>query len=127
MVSVVRVWLRLVNLDVAQMGRGYDIRARYLRESDVVSGGRMMAKSGLFFWGGSRIEDDFLIAPNTTLPSEAPFWARGYPYSFKGVAVIKDASIGAGATSPPRSSGGRNCNYEGCYGGRSARLRSGGR
>ena len=49
MASGVRVWLHLVNLDVAQVGRGYDIRARYLRESDVVSGGRMMAKSGLFY------------------------------------------------------------------------------
>lgn len=95
--AVTRVWQYSVILDGTTLGENCNICAHTLIEGNVLLGDDMKAKSGVYLWGGTRIEDDVFIGPNATSTNDVMPHSKVYPPSFQKIIVRQGASIGANA------------------------------
>lgn len=96
-----RVWQYSIIFEKAVIGENCNICAHTLIENDVVIGNNVTVKSGVYIWDGTRIEDDVFIGPNTTFTNDPMPRSKIYPEIFKGITILKGASIGANATILP--------------------------
>lgn len=96
-----RIWQFVVVLKGALIGENCNICAHALIEGDVIIGDNVTVKSGVYLWDGTRIEDNVFIGPNATLTNDVYPRSKIYPESFSGIAIKKNASIGANATILP--------------------------
>ncbi len=99
--SDTRIWQYSVIFQGAAIGDNCNICAHTLIEGDVVIGDNVTVKSGVFLWDGTRIEDNVFIGPNATFTNDPMPRSKIYPDKFKGITVMKGASIGANATLLP--------------------------
>jgi len=96
-----RIWQYVVILEYAVIGADVNVCSHCLIENDVVIGDRVTIKSGVQVWDGLRIEDDVFIGPNVTFSNDKFPRSKVYSDSFAETAILKGASIGAGATILP--------------------------
>lgn len=96
-----RVWQFCVILPGAKIGRGCNICAHVLIESDVQVGDNVTVKSGVQLWDGVTLEDDVFVGPNVAFTNDLRPRSKQYPERFARTIVKRGASIGANATILP--------------------------
>ena len=96
-----RLWQYCVVFAGAEIGENCNLCAHTLIEGDVIIGNNVTVKSGVFLWNGTRIEDDVFIGPNATFTNDPMPRSKIYPASFRGIMIMRGASIGANATLLP--------------------------
>ncbi|WP_339541451.1 acyltransferase [Pseudomonas sp. RA_5y_Pfl1_P24] len=99
--AATRIWQFSIVFEGATIGSNCNVCAHTLIESDVIIGNNVTIKSGVFLWDGTRIEDDVFLGPNATFTNDPTPRSKIYPDTFKGITVMRGASIGANATLLP--------------------------
>ena len=91
------VWQYSVILNKAIIGSNCNINAFCFIENDVIIGGIVTIKSGVYLWDGLLIEDNVFVGPNVTFTNDKYPKSKQYPSKFDKTIIRRGASIGAGS------------------------------
>ncbi|MFK5761735.1 acyltransferase [Escherichia coli] len=103
------IWLFVVVLRKAIIGKDCNICANCFIENDVVIGNSVTIKSGVFIWDGVRVHDNVFIGPCVAFTNDKYPRSKNYDAQFYETIIGENSSIGVNSTILPGVKIGRNC------------------